>query len=186
MRNRKFLLIMPVLALASLFCSFGLPGLTEDIQQTLEALTQQVPAIETMVAQQMTEAAPLLTQVAETVAPAASTGSIAGTLSYPSEFIPPLRVAAFQVGSSQYYYVDTLENQGTYQIDNLPAATYHVVAYTMGGELAGGYTQAVPCGLSVDCNDHSLIDVNVTGGQVSAGVNPADWYAPEGTFPPKP
>lgn len=186
MQNRKFLLILPVLALASMFCSLGIPDLPEGIQQTLEALTQQVPAIETQIAQQLTEAAPLLTQVAETPVPQATTGSISGDLSYPSEFIPPLRVVAFQVGSSQYYYVDTLENQGAYQIDNLPAGAYHVVAYTMGGELAGGYTQAVPCGLNVNCADHSLIDVNVAAGQVTAGINPGDWYAPDGTFPPKP
>ena len=118
-------------------------------------------------------------------APSGGTGSIVGKLSYPSEFIPPLRVFAFQVGSQTYFFVDTLENQGTYQIDGLPAGYYQVVAYTAGG-LASGYTQAVPCGLSIDCTDHTLIEVPVNIGQVATGVDPGDWYAPDGTFPPAP
>ncbi len=119
-------------------------------------------------------------------APSAGTGSITGSLSYPSDFIPPLRVFAFQVGSENYFFVDTSQDQTTYQIDNLPAGYYQVVAYTLNGTLTGGYSQAVPCGLSVDCTNHDLIDVPVNGGQVVAGVDPGDWYAPEGTFPSAP
>ena len=114
------------------------------------------------------------------------TGSITGSLSYPSEFIPPLRVFAFQVGSKNYFYVDTAENQNTYQIDNLPTGYYQIVAYIQNGKLAGGYTQAVPCGLSVDCPNHDLLEVPVNSGQVVTGIDPADWYAPDGAFPPVP
>ena len=46
-------------------------------------------------------------------------GSISGTLSYPSSFIPPLRVVAFQVNGFNYRWVDTMENQTTYQITGL-------------------------------------------------------------------
>ncbi len=113
-------------------------------------------------------------------------GSISGSLSYPSEFIPPLRVVAFQVGGFNYHYVDTMQNQGDYQITGLAPGVYHVVAYIMNGSYAGGYTEMVPCGLSVDCTDHSLIDVVVLSGQDTPDIDPADWYAPEGTFPPMP
>lgn len=119
-------------------------------------------------------------------APTAQTGSLTGSLSYPSEYIPPLRVFAYQVETQNYLFVDTVENQSTYQIDNLPAGYYEVVAYTFDGRLAGGYTQAVPCGLSVECTDHSLIQVPVNSGQTVTGVDPGDWYAPAGTFPPPP
>ena len=107
-------------------------------------------------------------------------------MSYPSEFIPPLRVFAYEVGTQNYFFVDTVENQPTYRIDNLPTGYYEVIAYTLDGRLAGGYTQAVPCGLSVECTDHTLIQVPVNSGQTVTGVDPADWYAPEGTFPPPP
>ncbi|RJP68677.1 MAG: toll/interleukin-1 receptor domain-containing protein, partial [Comamonadaceae bacterium] len=100
-----------------------------------------------------------------TVTPTPEPGSISGTLSYPSEFIPPLRVAAFQVNGFNYRWVDTMENQSAYQITGLTPGLYHVVAYTMDGLFAGGYTQMVPCGLQASCTDHSLIDVKVEAGK---------------------
>ena len=127
-------------------------------------------------------------------------GTVTGKLSYPSEFIPPLRVVLFSLTDGKAYYVDTAKDQGTYSIA-VPVGTYTVVSYPYagspgstgvadsylpnGGAFAGGYTQMVPCGLNVSCTDHSLIAVTVeAGGTVTA--DPGDWYAPEGTFPPMP
>ncbi len=106
------------------------------------------------------------------------TGAFSGSLGYPSEGIPPLRVVAFDVYSDWYYYVDTMQNQGQYQILDLPVGTYRVVAFVRDGSaMTGGYTYAVPCGLSVDCDNHRLIDVNVYPGQTAEGVAPVDFYA---------
>ena len=113
-------------------------------------------------------------------------GSISGTLSYPSSYIPALRVAAFNIFDNSYQWVDTNANQSAYQISGLKPGKYHVVAYTMDGKLAGGYTQAVPCGLQASCADHSLIDVAVFSGANTSGINPGDWYADLATFPPMP
>jgi hypothetical protein len=114
-------------------------------------------------------------------------GSIAGQLSYPSSFIPSMVVVAFEANGSNYRYVITNQNSTTYQIDDLPPGSYYVVAYPVDSPTyPGGYSQAVPCGLSVDCADHSLIPVNVIDGQVTQGVNPGDFYAPPGTFPAYP
>ncbi|MCS7010141.1 MAG: hypothetical protein NZL98_02065, partial [Anaerolineales bacterium] len=44
-------------------------------------------------------------------------GMIAGTLMYPSEYIPPLRVVAFSVNDlSVYYSILTSENQSKFEI----------------------------------------------------------------------
>ena len=110
------------------------------------------------------------------------TGTITGSLGYPSEYIPPLRVVAFDIYSNDYYYVETELNQGTYQIEGLPAGIYHVVAYVreQGPEMSAGYSYFVPCGMSVDCSDHTLMDVTVYAGQVVDGVDPIDFYAAPG------
>jgi len=120
-------------------------------------------------------------------------GSIAGTLSYPSEGIPPLAVVAFHVGGGpgDYYYVFTQTNQSAYQIDNLPPGQYTVVAYSLGGGgfpsgLAGGFTQYVLCGMQPPCSNHALAEVTVNAGQVTQNINPGDWYAPQGTYPAYP
>lgn len=111
-------------------------------------------------------------------------GSISGTLSFPSEMIPSMTVVAWSLQNpGQYYYVIT-GGGAYYQISNLPVGGYQVVAYAAG--LAGGYTPAVPCGLSVDCTDHGLATVQVTADNDTGGVNPQDWYAPGGSFPSNP
>lgn len=112
----------------------------------------------------------------------AGTGAISGHLGYPSEYIPPLRVVAFDVYSSDFYYVDTEINQGAYQLDGLPVGTYNVVAYVrdQGPEMSAGYSYFVTCGMSVDCSDHSLRDVFVYAGQVTEDVDPIDFYAAPG------
>lgn len=137
-----------------------------------------------------------LTANAPTIQPLPQLGGITGALSFPSEFIPPLRVVAFNLSTGESFYVDTTENQTTYTIPELPAGTYHVVAYyfptdipigdTAPQILAAGYSQAVPCGLSIDCTDHSLINVQVVPGEFAQDINPGDWYAPDGTFPSDP
>ena len=153
------------------------PDVEEIVHSTFEALTAQAGAPPSL--------------LAATANSAVDTGSISGTLSYPAESLPPLYVTAYQVGSPNYRFVITNAGQSMFQIDALPAGTYHVVAYTVGGGgfpagLAGGYTEAVACGLSATCTDHSLRDIQVVAGQSTAGVSPSDWYAPAAAFPPFP
>ncbi len=128
------------------------------------------------------------------------TGTITGKLSYPSEFIPPMRVVAFSLTDGKAYFIDTGENQLEYSIE-VPVGTYYLVSYPHqgtagntgqvdsytlgGGPFAGGFTQMVPCGLAAGCDDHTLLPVTVTAGQTTT-ADPGDWYAPEGTFPPMP
>jgi len=113
-------------------------------------------------------------------------GTISGSLSYPSEGIPPLRIVAFEARSkAPVAALETAAGQSTYSLA-VPYGGYFVVAFTRDGRLAGGYTFAVLCGLSVDCTDHTLIPVAVAPGFDAEEIDPADWYAPEGSFPAMP
>jgi len=113
-------------------------------------------------------------------------GAITGSLSYPSEGIPPLLVVAFDVTTlTPVTSVDTAAGQTSYSLP-VPPGIYFVVAYTLDEQLAGGYTNAVLCGLSVECTDHSLLPVPAASGIAMDGIDPADWYAPAGSFPPAP
>ena len=118
-------------------------------------------------------------------------GSIAGHLKFPASALPGLRVVAFKVGSQSYYYIETSPGDSSFRLDNIPSGTYHVVAYSLPengtpADAAGGYTKMVPCGLTAACTDHSLIDVTVNAGQVTSGIDPDDYSAPAGAFPPDP
>ncbi|GAB4475742.1 MAG: hypothetical protein Kow0088_12890 [Anaerolineales bacterium] len=127
-----------------------------------------------------------LTAAQQYPSPLPQVGSIRGNLSFPGETIPPLRVVAINLATHAATFIDTAENQTSYQLENLPPGKYIVIAYTRDGSLAGGYTQMVPCGLLVECTDHSLIPVVVFPGKVTSAIDPADWYAPSNAFPPNP
>ena len=179
MKNWLFVIFLVALV-ATISCRFGLPiaSPTPDISAIVSATLTAVGA-----------SAPA--PVAATALPISSEpGSIIGSLNYPSSRIPPLFVVAIDTNNpSSYYFVNTVLDQSTFQLNNVPAGTYHVIAYALGGEgssIGGGYTPAVACGLSVDCTDHTLLDVVVVAGQVTAGIDLKDWYAGAGVFPTPP
>lgn len=115
-------------------------------------------------------------------------GSIAGTTGYPSEGIPPLEIFAMKKSDySVYFKTKTYANQQSFTIDDITPGIYVVVAYPLGADgLTGGYTKAVACGLSVECTDHSLVEVEVVAGQTKSGIEVKDWYVPSNQLPPKP
>ncbi len=114
-------------------------------------------------------------------------GAISGVVGFPSESIPPMSVYAIAVNENRYYYVDIQENQTQFTIEGVAPGTYYVVAYLQSTpEQAGAWTQFVPCGLSANCNDHSLLPVVVNPGQTTTGVEVKDWYTQPGTFPARP
>ena len=181
--NKKIILAVSALSLTTIFCTF-LPGgqvsPTPDVNAMVNATLTAIASV--------TDTTIPTAAIIPTVPTVPATGGISGQLSYPSDFIPPLRVVAFDAKNIlTYYYVDTALNQFEYTITGLPAGVYHIVSYKIGSEpLAGGYTQSVPCGLAYGCDDHTLMDVTVTAGQTTTNINPGDWYAAAGAFPPMP
>ena len=144
--NKKIIFAILVLSLTTIFCTLQ-PG----------GQTNPTPDVNSMVNATLTALAHVSVTAAPTVPAVPATGSISGHLSYPSDFIPPLRVVAFDASNTGiYYYVDTVTNQGVYTIYDLPVGVYHVVSYRIDSTtLAGGYTQMVPCGLQNGCSDNS-------------------------------
>lgn len=160
---------------------------TVALQQTVDSL--QAEARETALAW-MTENAPVGTSQPQEVAEDSQPASIRGELDYPAAELPPVRVVAFNVDSHEYYSVE-VKDEEIYLIDALPPGNYQVVAYLMAARgfregQAGGYSQAVLCGLTEACQDHSLITLELEAGEMADEVNPGDWRAPEGSFPPDP
>jgi hypothetical protein len=182
--KKRMIVVIAALALSTIFCT------TQPAGQATQ--TPDINAIVNATLTAMANAASPTTiptgAPSPTVATVPATGGISGYLSYPGSFIPPLRVVAFDaVKTATYFYVDTLQNQSDYTISGLPAGVYHVVSYRVDDPtLAGGYTQMVPCGLAYGCNDHGFINVTVTAGSTTTGIDPGDWYAPAGTFPAMP
>ncbi len=213
-RPAVYLIVSLVVFFSSVMCSFGTPGknpqqgIPLDFKATIAVLQNTAAPVDlqatvkVMLAQTQTALpAPSQALTPTAVPPAAATtpseipGSIAGKLSYPGESLPPLRIVAFRVQNGEktksYQYVEVF-NADTYQINNLKPGTYWVVAFPISTAqqitpgLEGGYSKAVPCGLSVNCTDHTLVEVVVKPGEITNHIDPGDWYAPTGFFPKDP
>ncbi len=205
---RRFAGLLVIILLA---VSLGACNLTTSAPQVTNQQTEVAQQVEaTMVALQATMQAgvqaspipgagvqqpqPQATAVPPTGQSSEPTGSITGELTFPNGSIPQLRIVAFEVAegrpTGQYYYIETNPGQTAYEMTQLPATSYFLIAYTLpsysGQPMAAGYTQAVVCGLSASCTDHNLVGVQVNAGQVTQGVNPTDWNAPPEVYPNDP
>jgi hypothetical protein len=103
------------------------------------------------------------------------TGSITGAITYPSGRNPGVRVFAFNLRTSNWYFVQTNPGWSAYTITDLPPGVYHIVAYNADGR-AGGHASA----------SHRLADVIVKPGEETEGADVNDWSLPDGSYPADP
>lgn len=87
--------------------------------------------------------------------------------------------------SGKIYSLDIEENQKPYRFKKIPEGNYIAFAYTVqkvssdvndkSSVVGGGYTKAVPCGLTVECKDHSLLVFKVENGKTTKNIEICDW-----------
>ena len=104
--------------------------------------------------------------------------AITGKLAYPVGSLPAMRVAAFDVSTSQAYFVDTVQDQADFEITGLPAGSYYVVAYSLG---EGGFPFGIVAGFT---DGRNLIPVAIKDGQPALDIRPEDWDVRD--LPPMP
>ncbi len=111
-------------------------------------------------------------------------GVIEGGIAYPAGGLPAMTIYFQRTDSIERYALETEEGWNRY-VNNIPVGEYTVFARVTGdsSDFGGGYTEAVICGLSADCTDHTLLPVDVKEGKTARNIDIADWYAPSGTFP---
>ena len=171
--------LMPLLLLVLVF-SACVPGSELDV--VLETTPNSQVTDETVVP---SPEAPTPTPTQETI-PLPADGVLRGAVCYPSEGIPAMTAFFREVNTQALVTLEIAENQPSYEV-SLPVGQYIAFAYRDAAEnrLGGAYTQAVLCGLSIDCSDHSLIEVDIQPGQAYEGADLCDWYAQD-MLPVKP
>ena len=113
------------------------------------------------------------------------TGSAAGKICYPSESIPEMTLYFEEANSKEITQLVIEENQSQYNV-NLTPGQYTAYAYlNSGAPLGGSYSQAVICGLTTECSDHSLVQFDINPGETTNSVDICDWYDPA-AVPPDP
>lgn len=134
---------------------------------------------------------PIETYAVETVDTTAHWGTITGSLSYPSDFIPALGVCAQTKDSwEEYCTYEMLEGDeyiyGVGYALSVPPGTYFVFAHevTEINALTGYqeddyqayYSKFITCGGTYDCPSHAPVAVTVQSDELVEDINPGDWY----------
>ena len=135
-------------------------------------------------------AAPTDAAPAATAAPGLA--RLAGRVSYPSEYLPVMRVCAIAAADPGLGHCRlTAENQPHFEIA-VPAGDWWLLAWPQDTGTAGdpGLLSAASDCLGsggVGCDDHALLAVTVAAGEVREGLDINDWYYdPQATPPPMP
>ncbi|MFX4086127.1 hypothetical protein ACKU27_13600 [Sphingobium yanoikuyae] len=120
------------------------------------------------------EASPLPQPPVPTVEPK---GTIAGAVSYPSDYIPDdMKICARNVKTRE----DECVLNGSKQTYSLSVSPGSYLVWAQSGSETGRafYSKAVVCGLSVECTDHDPLEIEVVSGEIVSNVDPGDWYVP--------
>lgn len=181
----KHIIGLTILLLLTITACAPQAGTVETGVETLQSTTNVTQSPVTPETTQLP--APQVTKVVTskpTVTATSTVGLAAGQICYPSEFIPEM-TAFFQDITGKITELQIAENQTSYSLE-LPMSTYVAYAYTAADpEMGGSFSQAVPCGLDVNCTDHSLISYEVKPGQTTENVDLCDWYSIQ-DVPPNP
>lgn len=111
---------------------------------------------------------------------AAGTGIVRGDLSYPSDAIPDDLKVCWRNLSTEESGCEVPSGERSYEL-TLPEGEYHVWARTDADrDFRGFFSAASKCGLSVDCLSHRPLAVPVLADQITSGIDPSDWYGPQG------
>ena len=110
-----------------------------------------------------------------------TTGTITGSLNYPSEGIPDdLEVCANNTITNETVCTNDHVTSNEYQHGVgyeliVPAGSYSVYSKLPDSNYRAYYSEAVLCGLTIECTDHTPLVVKI-GANQTVTANPHDWY----------
>lgn len=203
MKTNRYVLyagILVAVLAAALIAGFGLRD------RNPQVATSPTPATSTPVP---ATTAPASASAAPTAlpspAPTAQTGAtITGRISYPSDFIPPVTVYAWEPNQRIWSSVEfpgfgnpprpTAQpgtEPGTYTLTGVAPGTYVVVAYRNDGQKPdpGLHTREAECLRRTPrgpCPDQTTVLVTVSAGQTAREIDIVSWYPGSGLMPPPP
>lgn len=117
--------------------------------------------------------------------PAAAPGRVSGSVCYPGDKNPPLVLYLENTATGALVKQEIPPHRPRYTL-GLPPGEYIAYALTVGTEVAGVYSEAVPCGLEVACTDHRPRPFQVKSGKTTAKIDLCDWYNAPGRVAPHP
>lgn len=110
-------------------------------------------------------------------------GTIQGSLTYPSDYIPAnLEVYATNLETNKEYVTKVHLTGGEYEYGvgyslDVPAGRYYVYGILSDRpDQRAYYDQHIICGIKVECTDTAKVEVKVEAGQKTADVMVGNWW----------
>jgi hypothetical protein len=179
MKNNKLFILLILIGLSMLACN--MPTIIINPQPTPEVIIITTSPEATLAATSEPTATFEIPTSEPTDAPIEN-GTISGNICFPSEGIPPMNAYFEEANTHQVFSLAITQNQTEFSID-LPPGNYFATAWLPDFGYGGSYSAAVPCGLTVSCNDHSPILFTVWAGQTTSDIGICDWYGQPGDVP---
>lgn len=114
-----------------------------------------------------------------------TTGYVNGEICYPGESIPAMTAFFKESSTGQVTELRISENQTSYSVELNPGRYVTFAYLDSGGSVGGSYSNMVLCGLTADCTDHSLVEIEVLAGEILNSIDICDWYSLD-MIPPDP
>ncbi len=110
-------------------------------------------------------------------------GVVSGRLAWPEGVEPaPLHLYFLERRARTPRLVIVAETELIYET-TLPPGIYTVYAWLPDTLYLGGYTEAVACGLTPACDDHTLRPFTIRAGQTTTAIDILDWNVAAKTIP---
>lgn len=111
----------------------------------------------------------------------AASGTISGSVSFPSEVIPSMEICAENITSNEKLCTTEILKDSSYTNGmgyklEVPVGSYHVYSKLPNDAYKAYYNEFVTCGLQASCTSHEPIIVEVGLDQQITGIDPQDWY----------
>jgi hypothetical protein len=108
--------------------------------------------------------------------PTSPVGEVSGRVCYRTRDIPAMTAFFQEVDEKQTSELKVAAGQSDYRIDLAPGK-YIAFAWLEDYSLGGLYSEAVPCGMKIECKDHAAITFELRAGDKLEGIDICDWFA---------
>ncbi|MGE5223469.1 MAG: hypothetical protein ACM3PY_13620 [Omnitrophica WOR_2 bacterium] len=117
--------------------------------------------------------------------PTPSNGIVSGKICYTSNRVPSMTAYFRNINTEKVTTLNIENNQSEYRIE-LPPGKYYAYAWVGDYQIGVLYSQAVACGLSEACTNHSPLALEVKTGSETSSVDLCDWGIPISQLPVPP
>ena len=159
---------------------------TQDVLATRRAATLTAASLASSLTPHATETPSGLTSptsthtveptVTQSPSPTPLENNILGMICYPGESIPAMTAYFENTETEALVELPITPGQDSFEL-KLDSGTYIAYAWLLDFSQGGLYSRAVPCGLSEECKDHTLLPFTVEQTEITQGIDLCDWYA---------